>query len=60
MSVVKPNESDMWPLKYVQRPDEPLVFKRFNSVTIEDGIMRRVPHSAFVYKRYKQERPREH
>lgn len=42
----KPNSNHVWYYKYAQRPDEPLVFKQFDSVT--DGRARRNPHSAFI------------
>ncbi|KAI8623714.1 hypothetical protein F5Y19DRAFT_492010 [Xylariaceae sp. FL1651] len=42
----KPNPNHVWYYKYAQRPDEPLLFKNFDSIT--DGKARRNPHSAFV------------
>lgn len=42
----KPNPDHMWYFKYAQRPDEPLLFKNFDSA--EDGTARRNPHSAFI------------
>lgn len=43
--ICKPNPDHLWYFKYAQRPNEPLVFKNFDSVT--DGRARRNPHSAF-------------
>ncbi|KAI0196700.1 hypothetical protein EV127DRAFT_458683 [Xylaria flabelliformis] len=42
----RPNPDHVWYYKYAQRPDEPLLFKNFDSTT--DGKARRNPHSAFV------------
>ncbi|OKL60846.1 hypothetical protein UA08_03202 [Talaromyces atroroseus] len=41
----KANPDHLWYYKYAQRPDEPMLFKNFDSVT--DGRARRNPHSAF-------------
>lgn len=41
----KKNPNHMWYYKYAQRPDEPMLFKNFDSVL--DGRARRNPHSAF-------------
>ncbi len=42
----KPNPDHVWYYKYAQRPDEPMLFKNFDSIT--DGKARKNPHSAFV------------
>lgn len=42
---VRPNPEHRWYFKYAQRPDEVTLIKCFD--TKEDGVARRVPHSAF-------------
>ncbi|KAI0141787.1 hypothetical protein GGR57DRAFT_486633 [Xylariaceae sp. FL1272] len=42
----KPNADHVWYYKYAQTPDEPMLFKNFDS--IEDGKARRNPHTAFI------------
>ena len=41
---VKPNPNHRWYFKYAQRPDEVTLIKCFDT---EEGVARRVPHSAF-------------
>ncbi|KAK4215076.1 hypothetical protein QBC37DRAFT_372380 [Rhypophila decipiens] len=45
--LVKPNPRHRWYFKYAQRPDEVTLIKCFDSKE-EQGLARRVPHSAFV------------
>lgn len=53
----KKNPNHMWYYKYAQRPDEPMLFKNFDSVT--DGRARRNPHSAFQDLAHKDDYMRE-
>lgn len=45
--VVKPGEGHEWFFKYAQTPGEVTLIKCFDSLE-EEGVARRVPHSAFV------------
>ena len=42
--MVKANPDHRWYFKYAQQPDEPLLFKCYDSV---EDVARRNPHSAF-------------
>jgi hypothetical protein len=44
---VKPNGEHRWFFKYGQTPGEVMLIKCFDTLE-EEGIARRVPHSAFV------------
>lgn len=44
---VKPNPAHRWYYKYAQRPDEVMLIKCYDS-RADEGLARRVPHSAFI------------
>jgi hypothetical protein len=54
---VKPNPRHKWYFKYAQRPDEVVLIKCFDS--LENGVARRVPHTAFTDPAEEDKYPRE-
>ncbi|KAK2590402.1 hypothetical protein QQS21_011907 [Conoideocrella luteorostrata] len=53
---VRHNSSHTWYYKHAQRPDEPLVFKQFDSA--DRACLGQVLHSAFIDEQYSDSEPR--
>ena len=56
---IRPNPNHRWYFKYAQKPDEVLMFKCFDSVSLTDGRAKRSPHSAFEDPAHDNLPPRE-